>query len=205
MRWSQTESWLQKLKETADQPRAFVAGTTHEEKRQFCGLALQYVAILIIDNPITSKGALEAWKADFKRCQDTLAKTEKLTIEEERSEALESYPDLKDLDTCRAVVDEYGHRRKELAEAVEQGVKIPSAQFPPRELEKYLQLQLKANTAHLFLPGGDTPERMEKNREMRKQCLAHLDEVQTSLKQKKGGWWIIPNPFAVFEGLASIF
>jgi hypothetical protein len=66
-------------------------------------------------------------------------------------------------------------------------------------------LQLKAITAHLFLPGGDTPEHMKKNHEMRKQCLAHLDEVQTNLKKKKGGWWIIPNPFAVFEGVASIF
>jgi hypothetical protein len=103
--------------ETADQPRVFVAGTIREEKRHFCDLALQHVAIHIIGNPVTSKKALEAWKADFKRCQDTLAKTEKLTIEEERSEALEKYPDLKDLDACRAVVDDYNHRTAELVEA----------------------------------------------------------------------------------------
>jgi hypothetical protein len=191
--------------ETADQPRAFVAGTTREEKRHFYDLALQYVAIHMIGNPITSKGALEAWKADFKRCQDTLAKTEELTIEEERAEALEKYPDLKDLETCRTVVDNYHHRSSELAKAQEQGVKIPSAQFPPKKLENYLQLRLKAIHANICLPYGDTAQNRKKRHEMRKECLAHLDEVQTYMKQSRGGWWIIPNPFSIIEGLASIF
>lgn len=166
----------------------FVAGTTHDEKRHCCDLALQYVAIHIIDNHITSKEALEAWKADFKRCQDTLAKTEMLTIEEERAEALEKYPDLKYLDVCRTTVDNYDHRRLELVEAVEQGVKIPSPQFPPKKLEKYLHLRLKAITANIFLPGGDTAHSRNKRHEMRKECLASLDEVQTYMKQSRGGW-----------------
>ena len=189
--------------ETADQPRVFVAGTTHEEKRQFCSLALQYVAIHLIDNAITSKDALEAWKADFKRCQDTLTRTEEFTFEEERAEALEKYPDLKDIDVCRTIVDDYNHRTAELVEAREQGVKIPSAQFPPKQLEKYLQLRLKAIHANMFLPYENTAQNRKKRHEMRKECLAHLDEVQTYMKQSRGRWWIIPNPLSVIEGLAS--
>jgi hypothetical protein len=49
----------------ADQPNVFVSGTTHEEKRHLCHLALQYVAIHLIENPMTSREALGQWRADF--------------------------------------------------------------------------------------------------------------------------------------------
>jgi hypothetical protein len=45
--------------EKADQPREVIAGVTHEERQRFFGLELQYVVIHLLENPITSKDALE--------------------------------------------------------------------------------------------------------------------------------------------------
>lgn len=193
------------IQETAGQPREFIAGTTHEEKKRYCDLALQYVAIHLIDNPIVSKKALDDWKADFKRCQDTLAKASEFTIEEERAEALEKYPDLGDPDVRRRAMDDFEQLRLESIEAHDQGVQIGSAQFPLKQMEKVLQSSLKSLAAEAFLPDSDSDERKKKRHELRARTLAHLDEIQISMKQKKGGWYIIPNPLAVVEWIGAIF
>ena len=191
--------------ETADEPREFVAGTTHEEKTRYCNLALQYVVIHLIDNPVASKNALDEWKADFKRCQDTLAKALEFLIEEERAEALEKYPDLDDPEIRRRAIDDFEQLRVEMVEALDQGVQIGSAQFPPKQFEKVLQSRLKALAAEVFLPGSDFAERKKIRHESRAETLADLDVIQTHMKQRKGGWWIIPNPLAVFEWIGAIF
>lgn len=191
--------------ETADQPMEFVAGTTHEEKKRYCDLALQYVAIHLIDNPVASKNALDEWKADFKRCQDTLAKASVFTIEDETTEALEKYPDLEDTEVRRRAMDNFEQLRVEFVEARDQGVRIGSAQYPPKQVEKFLQSRLKALAAEAFLSGSDGEERKKRRHESRAETLADLDEIQTYIKQKKGGWYIIPNPLAVFEWIGAIF
>lgn len=191
--------------ETADGPREFVAGTTHEEKKRYCDLALQYVAIHLIDNPIASRTAFYQWKADFKRSQDTLAKASEFPIEEERAEALEKYPDLEHPDVRRRAIDDFEQLRVELVEARDQGVQIPSAQYPPKQLEKFLQSRLKALAAEAFLPDSDSAERTKTRHKVRAESLAHLAAVQVFMKQKKGGWWIIPNPIAVIEWIGAIF
>ncbi|CAD0115414.1 unnamed protein product [Aureobasidium uvarum] len=184
--------------DTAEQPREFVAGTTHEEKHRFCELALQYVVIHLIDTPITSKDALENWKADFRRCQDSLAQATDFTIEEERAEALATYPDIKDPDVCRRVIDECNVRAMELREAEEQGVRIPSDQIPPKEVERFLLLRLESLAIEALSPGSESVERRKKRYQVRKECLANLDIVRA---QKKRGsrWIIIPNPLTVLE------
>jgi hypothetical protein len=100
---------------------------------------------------------------------------------------LETYPELKDPEACRAVLDKYEQLRLEMVEACDQGVQIPSAQYPPKKVEKFLRLQLKSLAAQALLPGQDS------------QCLAVLDGVQADMKKNKGGWWIFPNPLAIAE------
>ncbi|KAH0291709.1 hypothetical protein M436DRAFT_72000 [Aureobasidium namibiae CBS 147.97] len=161
--------------ETADQPREFVAGTTHEEKTRYCNLALQYVVIHLIDNPVASKYALDEWKADFKRC------------------------------LRRRAMDDSEQLRVQFVKALDQGVQIGSAQSPPKQFEKFLQSRLKALAAEVFLPDSDSAERKKRRHELRAVILADLDVTQTHMKQRKGGWWIIPNPLAVFEWIGAIF
>jgi hypothetical protein len=88
-----------------------------------------------------------------------------------------------------------------MAEAQEQGVKMPSAQFPPQEVEKFLQTKLKAVAASAFLPDAATSEYTKNRHEVRKDTLANLDAIEAYMKQKKGGWWIIPNQLAIIEWL----
>jgi hypothetical protein len=100
---------------------------------------------------------------------------------------LETYPELKDPEACRAVLDKYEQLRLEMVEACDQGVQIPSAQYPPKKVEKFLRLQLKSLAAQALLPGQDSAERTAKRRELRTQCLAVLDGVQADMKKNKGG------------------
>lgn len=163
------------------------------------------MAIHLIENRVASKNALYEWKSDFKRCQDTLAEASEFSIEEERAEALEKYPELEDPDNRRRAIDDFEQLRVELVEARDQGVQITSAQYPPKQLGKFLQSRLKALAAEAFLPDSDSAERTKIRHKVRAESLAHLDAVQAFLKQKKGGWWIIPNPLAVFEWIGAIF
>jgi hypothetical protein len=112
---------------------------------------------------------------------------------------LETYPEFEDPEACRAVLDKYEQLRLELVEARDQGIQIPSAQYPPKKVEKFLELQLKALAAQVFLPGQDSAKRTAKRHELRTQCLAVLDGVQADMKKNKGGWWIFPNPLAIAE------
>ncbi|CAD0101178.1 unnamed protein product [Aureobasidium mustum] len=170
--------------EGADQPREFVAGILHSEKRQFCELALHYVAIHLIDNPITTEDALEKWKADYQRCQDTLAKVSLIPYKEEKSEALEKYPDLKDLDACRTTISEYNKLLDVLAEKEKQGTKLSAKDF-----EGILSSGLKSIAAQAFLPGADQVERRKKRQEHREYFLSELEVSQA--KEKKLRLWFI--------------
>jgi hypothetical protein len=112
---------------------------------------------------------------------------------------MERYPELEDPETRRTVLDKHEQLRLEMVEAHDQGVQIPSAQYPPKKAEKFLKLQLKALAAQVFLPGQDSAERTKERHEVRKQCLAVLDGVQADMKKNKGGWWIFSNPLAIAE------
>ncbi|KAH0370480.1 hypothetical protein KCU65_g2439, partial [Aureobasidium melanogenum] len=122
----------------SDQAREFVADLSHDEKRHFCELALQYVPIHLIDNPITTEDALGKWEADYKQCQDALAKILLVTSKEEKAEALKEYPDLEGLDVCRRTINEHDKLRKTLMEREEQGIKISG-----KEYEEALKSALK--------------------------------------------------------------
>ena len=126
-------------------------------------------------------------------------------IEEERAEALEKYPDLEDPEIRRRAMDDFEQLRVEFVEALNQGIQIGSAQLPPKQFEKFLQTRLKALAAEVFLPGSDSAERKKIRHESRAETLADLNVTQTHMKQRKGGWWIIPNPLAVFEWIGAIF
>jgi hypothetical protein len=71
-----------------------------------------------------------------------------------------------------------------MVEACDQGVQIPSAQYPPKKVEKYLKLQLKSLAAQALLPGQGSAERTAKRHELRTQCLAILDGVQADMKRR---------------------
>jgi hypothetical protein len=92
-------------------------------------------------------------------CDPTIYAISKLTIEGERREAMERYPELEDLETRRTVLDKHEQLRLKMVEAHDQGVRIPSAQYPPKKVEKYLKSQLKALAAQVFLPGQDSAKR----------------------------------------------
>lgn len=172
--------------EGPDQPREFVAGALHSEKRQFCELALHYVAIHLIDNPITTEDALAKWKADYQRCQDTLAKVSLIPYEEEKAEALGNYPDLKDLDACHTTISEYNKLYDVLVEQEKQGIKHSAKDF-----EGFLSSRLKALAAQAFLPGADQVERRKKRQETREYLLSELDVNRA--KKKKLRLWFIPD------------
>ncbi|KAG9855012.1 hypothetical protein KCU98_g3851, partial [Aureobasidium melanogenum] len=177
----------------SDRAREFIADVSHDEKRHFCELALQYAAIHLIDNPITTDAALGKWKADYKQCQDTLAKILLITTKEEKAEALEDYPDLEDLDVCRRTINEHAKLSKMLAEREEQGIETSSKDF-----KEFLNSALKALAASVFLPGGDNVERRKRRREQREVLLAEMS-VNRAGSKKGGGFWIIPNPLVIGE------
>lgn len=180
-----------------DQPREFVAGVSHREKRQFCELALHYVVIHLIDNPITTEAALAKWKADHQRCQDTLAKLSLIPFEEEKAEALEKYPDLEDLEMCRTAINEFTKLHTMLTEKEEQGLKTSS-----RDLERCLIAGLKSIAAQAFLPGGDQVERRKRRQGQREYLLAELDASQTRSKGLR--LWFIPDPTWIGELIGRI-
>ena len=158
----------------------------HSEKRQFCELALHYVAIHLIDNPITTEDALAKWKAVYQRCQDTLAKVSLIPYEQEKSEALEKYPDLKDLDACHTAINEYNKLYDVLVEQEKQGIKLSA-----KGLEGFLSSRLKALAAQAFLPGADQVEHRKKRQEQREYFLAELNVNQA--RKKKLRLWFIPD------------
>jgi hypothetical protein len=45
---------------------------------------------------------------------------------------MERYPELEDPETRRTVLDKHEQLRLEMVEAHDQGVQIPSAQYPPK-------------------------------------------------------------------------
>ncbi|KAG9513972.1 hypothetical protein KCU93_g9898, partial [Aureobasidium melanogenum] len=182
----------------SDQAREFVADVSHDEKRHFCELALQYVAIHLIDNPITTEDALGKWKADYKQCQDALAKILLITIKEEKAEALKEYPDLEDLDVCRRTINDHAKLSKILVEREEQGIEISSKDF-----KEFLNSALKALAASVFLPGGDNVDRRKGRRKQREVLLAEMNVNRA--KSKKGGrLWIIPDPTWIGEIIGLI-
>ncbi|KAH0341378.1 hypothetical protein KCU81_g6212, partial [Aureobasidium melanogenum] len=185
-------------KAESDQAREFAADVSHDEKRHFCELALQYVVIHLIDNPITTEDALGKWKADYKQCQDTLAKILLITTKEEKAEVLKEYPDLEDLDVCRRTINEHDKLRKTLIEREEQGIKISS-----KEYEESLRSTLKALAATVFLPGGDNVERRNTRRKQREALLAEMN-VNRAASKKGGGFWIIPDPTWIGECIGFI-
>lgn len=188
--------------ESAGRPRTVVTGTTHAEKQRFCDLEFQTVVIHLSDNPTISNEALQQWKAEYKRCQTAIVKAAEYPIELERAEALAKYPDLHDFDICRKVVHNYQQLEKEMAEAQEQGVKFGSARLPLKEVEKLLQAKLKAVAAFALTPDAAIPQHAKNRHDVRKDTLAHLDEIQALMKQKKGGgWYVVPNPLTIIEWL----
>ncbi|KAG9998792.1 hypothetical protein KCU78_g16252, partial [Aureobasidium melanogenum] len=180
----------------SDQAREFVTDVSHDEKRHFCELALQYVAINLIDNPITTEDALGKWKADYKQRQDALAKILLITIKEEKAEALEEYPDLEDLNVCRRTINEHAKLSKMLVEREEQGIEISSKEF--KEFKELLNSALKALAASVFLPGGDNVDRRKRRRKQREVLLAEMNVNRVGSK-KGGRSWIIPDPLAIGE------